>query len=970
MTTRLISILVLALCLLGGCGGGGGAGKGAADPPSTPPSTPPTAASTVHVRVVDVLGFAKPAATVALVGSAAAAATTDADGRAQLALPPETDQVLAIELPGHTRQYRSLRVARGDSAFVQAALMRRAPALTLADAAAGGTLVGRNAARLTLPAAALVDAQTGATVTGAVSLEMTPLNTASHEAGAFPGGMRAISGGNAGVLLTYGPVEYVFTQGGRRLQLASGQSAVIEMPLHATLHPSGRALAVGEAMPVWFFDPARGLWVQEGEGTVVASASATGLALRATVGHFSWWNPDHFENPVELTVNFTVPPGTTLTACCQLAGVSVGSTGGTAPAGLATATLPQSGGKVVINGGVAYDFLGSADTAQGRLFGFAFLNVPAGATNASLTLALLPDTDPTNPVITSQDAGVTTYSRGALSVTVSVSGKPPARVQLRLGAFAGDMLANADGSLWTLTVDTTAIAEGSYEMRAVAIAADPLLPQVASAPRTVVVDRRPPQLVSRTPSPGNTQASATGDILAVFNEPIDAASLVNTGDPADARVALRLNGPGGTLVPVAFVLDTDGVTLRLTPGGPLPTNTSYTVRLRDITDRAGNPLAEESWNFTVPVFARLSLDLRASNADGSPATVVGRPEVAIGEAGRTVLAWASVVDGQNGIQLRRQDLAGNWQTLPTLPAAGQVVELSLALGLAGQPVVAWTENSPTFQNCNNIFAPQLFVAVLGASNWEVLGGGALNQSFCSLPRQPRLAVDFQGRVVLVSSQTANGFLPERMPLQRFENGAWSLLGMVPMGTPVPSNIVGLELALDGTDVLILSSENRSGSISHQVSRHSASGLAFVGPRVALGTGSASRQAVALDPLGRVTVALYLNVTTLRVFRFEGSDWAALGGPATPGGIKDLGLVFDGQEPIVGWGGFSESSMRVSRRQAATGAWGADIVVVNQAGRVSAMRRKPDGAGGGPIRLAMTTGPFNQELVVFGADVLP
>ena len=53
--------------------------------------------------------------------------------------------------------------------------------------------------------------------------------------------------------------------------------------------------AVDDVIPLWSVDETTGLWIEEGAGTVVASAdSPTGLALRAEVAHFSWWNADAF----------------------------------------------------------------------------------------------------------------------------------------------------------------------------------------------------------------------------------------------------------------------------------------------------------------------------------------------------------------------------------------------------------------------------------------------------------------------------------------------------------------------------------------------------------------------------------------------------------------------------------------------------------------------------------------------------
>lgn len=55
---------------------------------------------------------------------------------------------------------------------------------------------------------------------------------------------------------------------------------------------------MGDKYPLWSLNEKTGKWVQEGEGTVVASsASPTGLALRVEVTHFSWWNHDDFDGP-------------------------------------------------------------------------------------------------------------------------------------------------------------------------------------------------------------------------------------------------------------------------------------------------------------------------------------------------------------------------------------------------------------------------------------------------------------------------------------------------------------------------------------------------------------------------------------------------------------------------------------------------------------------------------------------------
>ena len=618
----------MGLTLIAACGGGGNDGND-----GSPPPDPGTA---LRVKVLDVLGFAKAGAVVEVVGAGTPAVTTGSDGLATVDLPAATDRVLKVSLPGHTEQFRPVRVTAGESAYLQVKLMARAPALTLPDAAVGGTLVGRNAARLTLPANALVDAESGAPVTGAVQVEMTPVNTASHEISAFPGSLRGVSAGTEGLLATYGPVEYVFTQGGRTLALATGQSAVIEMPLHATLDTDGTPLTVGESMPVWSLDEATGVWTQEGEGTVVASASATGLALRATVTHFSWWNPDKFDDEVRINISFVFEGGLVPTSCCDVtAETTFGFPG---PAGVASTTLPASGGSVVVGGGTFYTFTARGLADAGPLFGGLLdQQVPAGAGTLNLTITLKPDPDAPNPVITSPAAGVTTSTNSSspLSVQASVSGGEPDLVELLAdNALIGPMTGSQQDG-YTIAWDTAPFAEGSYDIRVRARRGDVT---VTSTPRTVVVDRTPPVLVSRAPAPGADQVAASVAVTATFDEALDADSLVNTEAPTVRLVAgTAASAPA---LPVQLALSEDGLTVTATPAAPLPTNTTYTVFVAGLTDRAGNAMAPVSWSFSVPVFALSSPDLRSTGPDGSfEGNVIGRPEMALASNGEPLVAW-------------------------------------------------------------------------------------------------------------------------------------------------------------------------------------------------------------------------------------------------------------------------------------------------------------------------------------------
>lgn len=952
------AILILCLTLwLSACGGGGGGGSDGGNPP-------PAADTTLRIKVLDVLGFARAGAQVTVVGAGTPAATTGADGSALIELAPDTDLLLQVSLTGHTEQFRPVRVAAGTSAYLEATLMARAPALTLPDAAAGGTLAGRNAARLTLPADALVDAATGAPVTGAVQVEMTPVNTASHEIGAFPGSMRATSGSTEGVLATYGPVEYVFTQGGRRLALADGRSAVIEMPLHATLDIDGTPLEVGDTMPVWSLNETTGVWVQEGEGEVVASASATGLALRATVTHFSWWNPDHFASPVRVNITFALDDGVTPTVCCHVDAETI--TGYPGPAGIASTTLPVSGGSVIVNGGSAYIFSASGLSEQGALSGAIDLAVPTGVEAINLTIPLNIDPKAPNPVITSPEAGVTTYVRDTLTIEASVSGGEPDAVELLVnGALLGAMSGSQDSG-YTIDWDTTSRPEGSYQVSVRATRGDTVVPSVA---RTVIVDRTPPQITVRSPAPGADQVEAAALVSATFDEALDPDSLFQSADPTVVLFASPT--PDGPQIPVTLALSPDGRTLTITPATPLTGGSAYTVVIEGLTDRAGNQMSQAQWSFSVPIWALTSPDLRSTGPDGSfEGNVIGRPEIALASNGEPLVFWRQGTSANLFTLRAARRIGGVWVPLPALLPAGSpnsaFGDQSMALDGNGQPVVAWTQTATNTAGCNTTQPSQLFAARFNGSAWVPLGDGNLNLEPCSLPRFPRLKVDPQGRPVLVSAQ--GPLFGPTIQVRRFQGGDWALLGAVPVQT-VPSvpNVTELRLALNGNVPYVLRSENRSGQISHFVARLDGGAFVPVGPQVAAGTRDV-RGSLVIDPLGRPLVAVSGASQALLALRFEGGSWTTVGSAlAANPFVDEPSIVFDGSQPIVAWLDGGVGTAFVRRFDPVAGDWAEALTLRANVGTLSELRWLP---AGGPIWGALTTGAFRCCLRTVTADALP
>ena len=75
---------------------------------------------------------------------------------------------------------------------------------------------------------------------------------------------------------------------GEKLQLAPGKPATITMPMSSPLlaHAPG-------TIPLWHFDEAKGVWMEEG------SATKKGNVYIGTVSHFSFWNCDWPQDLVE-----------------------------------------------------------------------------------------------------------------------------------------------------------------------------------------------------------------------------------------------------------------------------------------------------------------------------------------------------------------------------------------------------------------------------------------------------------------------------------------------------------------------------------------------------------------------------------------------------------------------------------------------------------------------------------------------
>lgn len=203
-----------------------------------------------------------------------------------------THVVVVVKKDGFISQ--SMRIEAGQLEQLSANLLNVKQTVSIAKIEEAQVIqsVYQNA-QITIPENAFV-LPNGQPATGAVTVAFTPWDITAADLNAMPAnGVARDAQGNIVNLISAGMITATFTNAaGQKLQLAAGKTADIQMDLPVA-SINNQKLLVGSSIPMWHFDEAKGLWIEEGVGQVVASlSSATGLAVHATVSHFSTWNWD------------------------------------------------------------------------------------------------------------------------------------------------------------------------------------------------------------------------------------------------------------------------------------------------------------------------------------------------------------------------------------------------------------------------------------------------------------------------------------------------------------------------------------------------------------------------------------------------------------------------------------------------------------------------------------------------------
>ena len=684
-------------------------------------------------------------------------------------------------------------------------------------------------------------------------------------------------------------------QGGQKLNLAAGKSAEIELPLFVNRHQDGSAIAAGETIPLWSLDPATGLWRQEGSGTVVASAATpTGFALRATIGHFSWWNGDAvaLRGTVNLTVNVS---GANLPAN-SVATVEANVVAGNGPADAATSTVGvgSTGQFRVSAAGTLTRFVAVFRDNTQVCRGTVDVSPPADTTvdaTITMTCAVLPVrlVLPVSPTFTN--------SQSALSFRIEVDGAVPDSVELfangtRIAQFGPQFFYRG---LW----DSASFSEGNYA----------LVPKATLNGSTftgnavnVIIDRTPPRATTFTPAV-NVEVSAATTFTVNFNESVLAS-------PFALSDAIRLTvTPTGSNVPAPIpftaALSANGKQLTVTPAAALPQGVAG-LSWGGLHDAAGNAITgtvAASW--TVSRSAQLGADF-LFKGNGT------RMAFATNAAGVIHAVRQRVDDGN--VQVLRFD-GSNF-----VPLGPQVNErafgIELAMAIDGNGVVHVALEQVNAAGTDGEVVVRRFDA--NANTWQTLGPPfAIGRLIGSNSAQPRLVIDAAGRPVLSFVGGGGNF---ELQAHRFDGAAWAALG----------NIAGFvfsphSLAVNAAgNPIVAYPQGFAGSNAEALRVAQFNGTAWVSlgqldstPNATDGLGVSQ---IAIAPDGRPWVTWSKrSLQAVSLAAFDGTAFVAVPiVPALPTFNSVAALTFLNGEPVVAGGLVASSGVDVRRFHA--GAW--------------------------------------------------
>ncbi|WP_394200709.1 thrombospondin type 3 repeat-containing protein [Marinagarivorans algicola] len=357
------------------------------NPPGPGAEQETTSQSLVNGRVTDTAGLAVFNATIEVYQDGQLVSddqVTDIDGNFSLTLNALEKYSLRIASVGFAYQVVPVSTPKEDGRiFVDVTIIKRGEIITISNSGQS-VQVGANGAAVTVDKDDFVDAS-GNPVTGDIQLTITPVDVSNPATLlAFPGSFTGVSdeGAEPNDIISLGTVEYEFTQNGQPIQLAADKTADIIIPMYVSTYQDGTTIKVGDTIPLWSLNEKTGVWLQEGTGQVIASSeSTTGLAMQATVSHFTWWNCDIVAQTASVSITVLgsrAGEATILAQATTLAWLSNAST--TLTVGDTTEPLKiPANTEVCFSAGIFYDDFSFAFTQEACI---------TAATNEQLAITL------------------------------------------------------------------------------------------------------------------------------------------------------------------------------------------------------------------------------------------------------------------------------------------------------------------------------------------------------------------------------------------------------------------------------------------------------------------------------------------------------------------------------------------------------------------------------------------------------
>jgi hypothetical protein len=203
---------------------------------------------------------------------------------------PQHNTTVRVTKQGYFNGYKSLSVNANQRHTISLILMKKESPETFISAN-GATVSFAGGLSITFPSNALVNKATGVAYSGQAYVFAKTINPTT-ELGrmTMPGDLRGLdaTNGEEKILQSFGMfVAEIFDQNGNALQVSPTTKATISLDIPSSLSAGAKA-----SIPLWYFDEAKEMWIEEG------SATKQGNKYVGDVKHFSFWNCDQPINSV------------------------------------------------------------------------------------------------------------------------------------------------------------------------------------------------------------------------------------------------------------------------------------------------------------------------------------------------------------------------------------------------------------------------------------------------------------------------------------------------------------------------------------------------------------------------------------------------------------------------------------------------------------------------------------------------